>query len=486
MHRTSNSEPVNAGVYCRMSLQRDGDTTKVHDQQRICRGTARQLGWEVAEGVGYPHPDGVYTDNNESAWKLNRKRNGWDAMLADVEAGKINAIVVYHGDRLIRQPRDLEDLIDLARSKGIRLASPTGTRNLGNPDDQFILRIEAAQACRASDDTSRRQKARFDRWQREGRVFSGGPGGRRLGYCSDGMTLFPADRCEMELRREVTEAEIIREAARRILAGESANAIEADLRRRGWTTPAGKRIQHGSLKRWLCNPRYAGLMPDGETQAAWPAILERETWERVRLVLEGRAAAYPSDPGNGAKHLLSGIATCACGHAVTISYSFSRGYKSVVYGCGKREGGCGKVWRSAAHLDAYAGAAVVALLANPLNPEGRVVPVDYTAEWKVLDRERAETEAKLRDWKSSAGNLDALAARLDGIDKRMAELRELAAGDGRTRLLERYQGITREQWDALDLTVRRALVAACFRVTVLPASRRGPGFRAEDVRLDPA
>ena len=116
------------------------------------------------------------------------------------------------------------------------------------------------------------------------------------------------------------------------------------------------------------------------------------------------------------------------------------------------------------------------------------MPVDHAAEWSVLERERAETDALLSDYKASAGRTRTLMARLDQIDERMAQLRELAAGDGRTRLLERYAGITREQWEDDDLTplsVRRALVAACFRVVVLPASGKGPGFRVQDVRLDP-
>lgn len=477
MRLASNSGPVMAGIYCRMSLQRDGDTTKVGDQEGICRGVAGNREWPIAEGVGYPYPNGVYTDNNESAWKLNRKRKGWDTMLADVEAGKINAIVIYHGDRLIRQPRDLEDLIDLARSRGTRLASPTGTRDLGNPDDQFILRIEAAQACRASDDTSRRQKARFDRWYREGRVFSGGPGGRRFGFETDGVTQRP-DECD-----------VIREAAARVLTGEAANRIEDDLRQRGWTTPAGKMIQHGTLKRWLVNPRYAGLMPDAETQAAWPAVLERETWERVRLVLEQRAAAYPRESSNKAKHLLSGIAVCGfegCGKTLMAAHVSSRGYRSLLYGCDKRHGGCGKVWRNAAHLNAYVGSQVVNYLGSPLHPQGKAVPVDHAAEWAALERERAETDALLADYKASAGSARSLMVRLDGISARMAELREREAGDSRSHLIDQYRGITREQWEkGLPLDVRRALVAACFTVTVLPASKRGPGFRTEDVQVVP-
>ncbi len=90
---------IQAGIYCRLSLARTGDTTKVDDQERICRELGARLDWPVAE---------VYTDNNQSAWQRNRKRADWERMLADVDRGYINALLIYHGDRLIRQPYDLE------------------------------------------------------------------------------------------------------------------------------------------------------------------------------------------------------------------------------------------------------------------------------------------------------------------------------------------------------------------------------------------
>jgi site-specific DNA recombinase len=476
---SDNSAPVEAGVYCRMSLVAMNDPTKVEDQARISRELAASLGWKVASGSGHPEPDGVYTDNNRSAWKRNRKRPAWDQMLADVEAGKINAIVVYHGDRLMRQPRDLENLIELAEGKGIRLAAPTGMRNLDNTDDRFVLRILVAQACMESDNTSRRRKAQYDRWALEGRVRPGGPGGRSFGFESDNLTPVEA------------EFELVREAAERVLAGESPYAVARDWNARGLTPTTGKPWRSGNLGPMLALPRYAGLMPDGETKAAWPAALDRETWERVRLVLEAKASAYTGHT-NARRWLLSGIALCgACGEPLAARYArrnVAKGMEAAaVYGCASP--GCRKVQRSAAHLDAYVGAMTVARLANPLNPEGQAVPVDRAAEWAVLQRERADTEAELADYRRSAGRSRALNQRLDGIDRRMAELRELAAGDSRTRLLERYAGITREEWDDDDLTplsVRRALVAACFTVTVQPASKRGPGFRAEDVQVEPA
>src|SRR5215813_2112588 len=191
-------DPVQAGIYCRLSHSRDGDTTKVDDQEhRYCRPLCKQLGWAVAEGVGYPQPNGVYVDNSKSAWQKNRKRPAWDQMLADVNNGRLGALAIYHGDRLIRQPFDLETLLNLADGRGIRLASPTGTRNLDNADDRFILRIEAAMACRESDNTSRRMKTGIERRLLGGTVNTGGRDGRLFGFDTGGITLFPPDRCSL-------------------------------------------------------------------------------------------------------------------------------------------------------------------------------------------------------------------------------------------------------------------------------------------------
>lgn len=473
--RAEGRRRLRAGIYTRMSIAAIGDTTKTDDQEYISR--------QLAERRGDTDVVDVYTDNNKSAWQPNRKRKGWDRMLADVDSGRLDALIVYHGDRLIRQPWDLETLIQRAESKGIRIFSPTGTRDLDNADDRFILRIEAAQACRESDNTSRRRKAQYERWRREGRVRPGGRGGRAFGFATDGVTLVPG------------ECDLVREMAGRVLRGESVGAIARDVSARGWRTPAGGEFTHGTVRKMLGRPRYAGLMPDGESRAAWPAVLDRETWERARLVLGARAAGF-GYATNARRWLLSGIAVCGapagadgavCGSPLQVKPSKGRGRKEYASGYACTRKGCGKVYRSAPLLDAYVSAAVIANLGNPLNPRGRAMPVDRAAEWATLERERGETEAMARRYAESAGRLAMLMGRLDEIDERMAELRALAAGDSRARMLERYAGVTREQWEGdLTLDVKRALVSACFRVVVLPASGRGPGFRAQDVRLEPA
>lgn len=141
-----------AAIYTRLSWAPDGSVEKVDRQEDDCRDLASRIGWTVSERHVYKQ------DNHASAWKRDRKRPGWEAMLKAVEAGEIDSIIVYHGDRLIRQPWDLELLLRLAEDRRIHLASVSGVRDLSSTDDQFVLRIEAAQACKSSADTSRRVK----------------------------------------------------------------------------------------------------------------------------------------------------------------------------------------------------------------------------------------------------------------------------------------------------------------------------------------
>jgi DNA invertase Pin-like site-specific DNA recombinase len=455
-----------------MSRASDGDTTKVEDQERISRELCARRGWEVAEGFGYPEPSGAYVDNNASAWKRARKRPGWDQMLADVADGSLSAIIVYHGDRLARQPYDLEMLINLAYGRGIKLASVTGDRDLSNEDDLFILRIETAAQCRDSASTSRRKKAQFARMRSQGLTRPGGKGGRAFGFEKDGIT------------RRPREAAIIRRAGRAVLRGRSLGSVAGALRGQGVLTTAGKPISQNTLRRILISPRTAGLMPDGESKAAWEPVLGRDTWEMVRAVLLANQANPRA--GQGALHLLSGLALCdPCGHVVWAGHN-GRKKGVVAYRCPRPE--CGKVTRNAVLLDKYVTGYVVTALNDPVYLAA-AIPADEgaAAEILALEQRRAETEDTIRSLASHPGaDLGLLAASLASFDGRLAGLRARVAGAGRARLLGAHAGTTREGFEALPLDVRRALVAACVTVRIRPASRRGgPGLCTEDIELIP-
>src|SRR6185312_14632557 len=448
--------------YCRISIAAVGDTTKTDDQERICRDLAARLGWEVVD---------VYSDPNKSAWQPNRKRKQCDRMLADVDTGRINAIVTYHGDRLVRRHEDLSDLLRLAKLKGVKLASPTGTRDLDSDDDQFVLEIEASMAKRESANTSRRRKMLYDRTRREGRTRPGGKGGRAFCFDKDGIT------------HRDSEVAVIREAAPTILDGYSLGLVVADVRSKGVLTTAGNPMSQNTLRRILMSPRIAGLMPDGEHTAAWQPVLDRETWEMVRGVL----AVNQANPraGLGALHLLSGIATCGqCGHVLWAGHNGTKP-GVVAYRCPRP--GCGKVGRNATLLDAYVTGRAVTRLANPGNPAADIHLSDVAAaELGTLTARRAEAEAFIASLADApVARLEVLNRALDSFDAKIAALRDQVADGAAGRLRHRHAGITREQFEAEPLSVRRALVQATFTVSVLPSSRRGPGFRTEDVTLTP-
>jgi site-specific DNA recombinase len=70
-------------------------------------------------------------DDGLLAWKKGVRRPGWER----VQACESDGILVWHTDRLFRQPRDLETLIALG-DKGFQVASAHGARDLADPDDR--------------------------------------------------------------------------------------------------------------------------------------------------------------------------------------------------------------------------------------------------------------------------------------------------------------------------------------------------------------
>lgn len=460
---------MRAAVYCRISLSRFGDTLKVDAQEDVCRQLAAAKGWTVADRH-------VYKDNSKSAWRADRKRPGWDAMVEAITNGEVDAIVVYHGDRLVRAPRDLEDLIDLAQRRGVKLASPTGERDLGDGDDQFILRIEAAAQHREVYATSRRVSAHYDRMAEQGLSKFAGCGGRTFGYERDFMTI------------NAGEAEQIRDAARRLLAGDPISAIARDLNARGFTTTAGGPWEAGNLKKLMMRPRIAGLLVLRGTvigPGAWPPILDRDEWETVCAVLQRTATRF-TNVSNVSKYLLSGIARCGtCDATVAVRQGggpgSARGYTCVSPDC-KR-----KVHRAVHYVDPYVEGQILRKLQDPKIRERATAP-DAKPLLEELGRLERRREQKLLDFADDDDPLagDVLRVTVRRIDQQIVEVRGRIAASQNSHALDGLWGITAPEWDALPLARKRRAVQALVRVTILPNGRRGPGFNPATVLVEDA
>lgn len=469
--------PKSAGIYARLSFAPDGSLEKVERQEEDCRKLAGRLGWSVAE---------VYSDNSRSAWQRSRKRPAWDRMLSDIKAGRRDGVIVYHGDRLVRQPWDLELLLKLADDKRLPLASPSGTRDLQSEDDRFILRIEAAQACKSSADTSRRVKRAWKARAERGEAVGGGK--RPFGYGvptgktgKTGKPLYDVNQQQPE------EAKILGEAVARMLSGQSLGGVLAWLNTVS-TTSTGNRWTGKALKNLLKSPRIAGLIErDGQLhKAVWEPIITREQWEDIKALLR-RNGEQHGYPGRERKYLLTGVAECGCGSRLRVKPSGGRNRKdSRLYYCPNTE--CKqRVSRNTVHLDAYVSGRVLRLLnakafLDALHREDAQPGV--AAEITALERRKAEARATLESL-ADHPEVDPvlIVTSLASFDKKIAELRSRQATTQRQRLLARMAGITREQWEAEPIDVCAETVRSLYRVVVLPTTRRGPGFDSDAVRM---
>ena len=150
-----------------------------------------------------------------------------DRLLADIRAGKLDAVVVWDVDRLYRQPRELEPFVDACEAAGLKtLGSVGGDINLNDESALMLLRFKVAMAA-AEVAKIRKRIVRQKQERAEKGLFNGGI--RPFGFEADGVT------------QKAVEAALIREAADRILEGSSLQSIVRDWNGRrppdfyGWT-----------------------------------------------------------------------------------------------------------------------------------------------------------------------------------------------------------------------------------------------------------
>src|SRR5207248_211564 len=123
-------------------------------------------------------------------------------------------------------------------------------------------RITGAVARKESDDKSRRIRRKHEELAAAGKPSGGGT--RPFGYEADKLTIRP------------DEAEVIRDCARHVLAGDSLRSICIDLNERGVVTVTGKQWTSQTLRRILMSARISGQREHEReivAKAQWPAII---------------------------------------------------------------------------------------------------------------------------------------------------------------------------------------------------------------------
>jgi hypothetical protein len=287
-----------------------------------------------------------------------------------------------------------------------------------------------------------------------------------------------------------SEAVIVRECARRFLAGEPLRALTSDLNTRGIPSAGGGRWTQQSLRRMLASGRIAGLREHhGQVVATaeWPAIITPEQSETIRAVLADPARRTSR---SARRYLLHGLVRCGLCGSRMVARPRAGGQRR--YACVTDNGGCGRITVNADPLEQLVTEAILYRLDTPelaaaLNNQASQAPdaARFRSEVEEAQAQLAELGEAYANKQIGMPELIAarkvIEARLDTARKQLAKLTRPGA------LTEHVgQGDTlRECWETLDLSRQHAIVAAILdRLTIAPAARPGSN-RFDENRVTP-
>ena len=306
---------------------------------------ASQPGWVL---VGDPYSDDASGATTE--------RPGLQRALRAARAGRYDVLLVYRVDRFSRRLSDLLDLLAELDEAGVAFASATEPFDTSTAIGRMLMQLLGV-------------FAEFERETIIDRITSGMHAKARKGRWVGGTRPYgyTIDRATQKLVIHPGEAPILREIVRLYVHQRiGTRGIAEELNRRGIPNRAGKKWSGMTIGRILDNPAYTGdiVYADIHVTDAHPALVDRDTWRRVRQIADSRADTHNQRAMTPTDYAMTGLITCpACGnsylgtsaHGRSRAYNYYTCYSRVRYGTH----GCPAPRLDAAAVDTAALAALV-------------------------------------------------------------------------------------------------------------------------------
>ncbi|MFM9793338.1 recombinase family protein [Streptomyces turgidiscabies] len=392
------------------------DINNREEQERLIRERVESRGGTYV---------GTYSEPDTSAWKKRRLKQPDGTYkrrvirpvlygaLADLKNGyatsghfnpaegvakdsAVEGLIVLDLDRLTRDQRTLEDIIEVADDYSRPFVDMTGTLDLLTENGQDNARMLTTMAGKQSSATARRVKT-----SHLSRAMRGIPvgGNRPFGWADDKRTLV------------YQEAIQIKAAARLLLAGVKASTIIRKWNELGRVTTQGNAWRRRTFVLMMTSPRMVGYRVYGPKEqphhtrylvdeegnpvkGQYDPILDEHTWHSVVALLAGpdRPGAYEVPVRVG--YMLSGIIRCgSCGKKI---YGNAKGGGKFDYACKLNDGGCGKACGAGLAIDGIVSNLVLARL-----EEQRVTvdvqPWDKTVELEELNQKKKSLLAQYHE-----------------------------------------------------------------------------------------
>jgi len=364
-------------VYTRKSTEEglDMEFNSLDAQREACEAyvvSQKSEGWLLVDDR---YDDGGFSGGNLERPALKR-------LLADIEVGKVDVVVVYKIDRLSRSLMDFAKLVEVFERNDVTFVSVTQSFNTTTSMGRLTLNMLLSFAQFEREVIGERIRDKFAASRKKGMWMGGWA---PLGYRVENRKLVVDE----------PEAKIVRGIFVRFARSGSATTVVSELAAEGVVNRYGKPIDKGMLYKLLRNRVYIGEAVHKGT--AYPgehqAIISRKLWDQVQSILAKSPRKRSAVTRAQTPALLKGLIFDAAGSAMSSTHTRRGGklYRYYVSQSVLKNGADGHPVRRvpAGEIEAAVIGQVRALLCEP-----EIIVATWRAARKEID---GLTEADVRE-----------------------------------------------------------------------------------------
>jgi site-specific DNA recombinase len=300
---TKPTRRLRCAIYTRKSSEEglEQEFNSLHAQREACEAyiaSQKSEGWALVRDQ--------YDDGGISGGTL--ERPALQQLLADIEDGLVDVVVVYKIDRLSRSLMDFSKLVEVFDRNGVTFVSVTQSFNTTTSMGRLTLNILLS-------------FAQFEREVTAERIRDKVKASRMKGMWMGGPVPFGYDVRNRKLVVNPDEAAKVRMVFERFVEVGSATVLARDLRRDGFRNKQGTLINKGYLHRLLNNRVYRGEAV--HKGVAYPgehdAIVDARLWDQVHDIMGESPRKRANNSRTQTPALLKGLLFTATGAAMTPS-----------------------------------------------------------------------------------------------------------------------------------------------------------------------
>jgi site-specific DNA recombinase len=259
-------QKLRCAVYTRKSSEEglEMEFNSLEAQRESCEAyvaSQRTEGWILV-------PD-RYDDGGFSGGTLDRP--GLKRVLTDIEAGKVDVVVVYKIDRLSRSLMDFSRLVEVFDKHQVTFVSVTQSFNTTTSMGRLTLNVLLS-------------FAQFEREVIGERIRDKFAASRKRGMWMGGWAPLGYEVRDRKLIVNEADAKLVRSIFQRFVSIGSMTKLARELIAENVRNKYGKLIDKGILYKMLNNPVYIGVaMHKGDSYPGeHTAIIDRKIWDKVR------------------------------------------------------------------------------------------------------------------------------------------------------------------------------------------------------------